>query len=210
MRRAAAIRDLDFHPDENYVRCYRVPDPGVLVNDAGRYVRQSREPAWGGGAGEQLVLRHFAFSAEWFKINATYDLSGSLIETRPQDGAPFALNCDISTPMLRVGGDVSAVDLFLDVLVSLDGSHRVVDEDEFVHASATGLISTAEARAAERGLTRLLGWIEAGRLHELLEDVPSALVATAPEPLPVERVPLSEVPSVSPGVRRSWSGFETR
>ncbi|MFE7505548.1 DUF402 domain-containing protein [Promicromonospora sp. NPDC057488] len=206
MRRAPTIRDLDFHPDEDHVRCYRVPDPGVLVNDADMYVRQSREPAWGEGAGEQLVLRHLAFSVEWFKINATYDLSGNLIETRPPDGAPFALNCDISTPMVRVGGDVSAVDLFLDVLVSLDGDHRVVDEDEFAQAASAGLISAAEVRAAESGLARLLSWIRTGRLHDLLDGIPSAPVATAPEPLPVERTPLSEVPSVAPGTRRSWSG----
>ena len=100
------------------------------------------------------------------------------------------------------------MDLFLDVLVSLDGGHRVVDEDEFAQAASAGLISAAEARAAENGLARLLGWIRAGRLHELLQGIPSALVATAPEPLPVELVPLSEVPSVAPGIRRSWSGID--
>ncbi|MFI2365759.1 DUF402 domain-containing protein [Promicromonospora sp. NPDC019610] len=202
------VRDLDFHPDEGYVRCFRVPDPGVLVNDAGRYVRQSLEPLDLGDVGDKLVLRHLAFSTEWFKINATYDLAGDLRETRPPDGVPFALNCDIATPMVRVGGDVSAVDLFLDVLVGLDGTHRVVDEDEFVHASASGLISPAEARGAERGLARLLDWLRTGRLHELLDDVSFAPVTTAPEPLPVARTPLSEVPSVSPGIRPSWSGTE--
>ncbi|MFI8525293.1 DUF402 domain-containing protein [Promicromonospora sukumoe] len=198
------VRDLDFHPDENDVRCYRVPDAGVLVNDSSSYVRQSLEPATFGDTDEMLVLRHFAFADEWFKINATYDLSGNLMETTSPDGVSFALNCDISTPMVRVGDDVSAVDLFLDVLVSLDGTHRVVDEDEFVQASSAGLISTAEAHAAEEGLARLLGWIQTGRLHELLDDVSSAPAATAPEPLPFERVPLSEVPSVSPRTRRTW------
>lgn len=198
------VRDLDFHPDEKAVRCYRVPDAGVLVNDSSSYVRQSLEPVTFGDTDEKLVLRHFAFADEWFKINATYDLSGNLMETRSPDGVSFALNCDISTPMVRVGDDVSAVDLFLDVLVSLDGTHRVVDEDEFVQASSAGLISTAEAHAAEEGLARLLDWIQTGRLHELLDDMPSALVATAPEPLPFQRVSLSEVPSAAPRTRRTW------
>ncbi|MFD6448568.1 DUF402 domain-containing protein [Promicromonospora sp. NPDC060204] len=202
------VRDFDFHPDEDDVRCFRVPDSGVLVNDSGWYVSQSLQPVNLGATDDKLVLRHLAFSTEWFKINATYDLAGDLMETRPPDGAPFALNCDIATPMVRVGDDVSAVDLFLDVLVGLDGTHRVVDEDEFVQASASGLISPAEARGAESGLARLLDWLRTGRLHELLENVSSAPVTTAPEPLPVGRAPLSEVPSVAPGIRLSWSGTE--
>ncbi|WP_193106712.1 DUF402 domain-containing protein [Brachybacterium sp. FME24] len=197
------MRDYDFHPDEDSVRCFGVPDAGILVNDDGMCVMQTRQPEPSGTMDEELVLRHYAFADEWFKLNVTFDLRDEMIEPGPQ-GEAFAINCDIATPMLRVGDDVSAVDLFLDVLVRGDGTYRVIDRDEFEHATTEGLISQREAEGAEVGLERLVRWIESGRLHSLLREIDLALAATAPPPLPFERVPIGAVPSVAPGTRPTW------
>lgn len=54
------------------------------------------------------------------------------------------------------------------------------------------------------GLERLVHWIESGRLHSLLKEIDPALTATAPSPLPFERVRVDAVPSVAPGTRPAW------
>jgi hypothetical protein len=190
------VRDYDFHPGEETVRCFGVPIDGLLANDHTRCVYQTQQNG--------VVLRHYAFSEEWFKLNITFDLAGQMVETG-SDSTRFAVNCDIATPMRRVGSDISAVDLFLDVLVHSDGlTYTVVDEDEFAEARSTGLISPSEAAAAVRGLDRLIGWIGSGRLGSLMAETDPRLAAQAPAPLPFQRAPLSEIPSVMPGRRPTW------
>jgi len=191
------VRDYDFHPDEDTVRCFGIPADGVLTDDDSECVYQTQT--------DGVVLRHYAFADEWFKLNVTVDLTGRMVETG-SGPVRFAVNCDISTPMLRVGPDISAVDLFLDVLVRDDGvTHTVVDEDEFDEACSTGLISPVEAAGAVRGLDRLVGWIESGRLSSLIAETEPGSAARAPAPLPFRRVATSDVPSVMPGRRPTWS-----
>lgn len=197
------MRDFDFHPDEATVRCFAYPASGTVVNDESMWVGQTRQASPYDTMTEDLVLRHFAFADEWFKLNATFDLRGILIQPGPPETS-FAINCDIATPMVRVGEDVSAVDLFLDVLVRTDGTHRVVDTDEFEQAIGDGLLSTVEARRAEEGLVRLLGWVESGRLASLVHDYALDTVGQAPHPLPVEHWDVENVPSVAPGTRPTW------
>lgn len=197
------MRDYDYHPDEETVRCFGIPDPGVLVSCDRMCVTQTRQPQAFQTMTEDLVLRHYAFANEWFKLNATFDLAGNLIEPGPP-GDPFAVNCDIATPMVRIGEDISAVDLFLDVLVRADGSYRITDRDEFDQVASDGLISPAEAKQAETGLRRLIHWIESGRLQSLLAEIGPAIAAEAPPPLPFERTPVHLVPSVAAGTRPTW------
>ncbi len=197
------MRDYDYHPNEETVRCFGIPSDGVLINDARTCVYQTRSQDAYQGMTDDLVLRHYAFAEQWFKLNATFDLAGNLIEPGPPDN-PFAVNCDIATPMVRVGADISAVDLFLDVLVRCDGSYRVVDRDEFEQAASGGLISTNEALSAEAGLVHLIHWIESGRLWSLLHDIEPAVATDAPPPLPFERTALRLVSSVTAGTRNTW------
>lgn len=151
------------------------------------------------------MLRHYAFADEWFKLNVTFDPAGTVIETGPGP-ISFAANCDIATPMVRIGEDISAVDLFIDVLVRADGSsYMVTDRDEFEDACAAGLVSPAEARAAERGLQRLVGWIESGRLWSLIIEIDPAIAADAPRPLPFQRTPIGQSPTVMAGRRPTWN-----
>jgi hypothetical protein len=119
------IRDYDFHPPDD-LRLFPMPAPGVLRLDDGAFVAVVR---YG-----EVVVWHYAFGDHWFKVNATTDLEGRLVETTaPGEVPPFAFNCDISAPLLRRGDAVFAVDLWLDVLVREDG---------WTHGSATGRSST--------------------------------------------------------------------
>ncbi len=197
------MRDYDYHPSEPDIRVFSVPAQGVLVRSDDAYVGQTRESDPTDPAAPPLVLRHYAFADEWFKINVTFNLAGELIETGPA-GDRFAINCDVATPLVWVGSDAAAVDLFLDVLVGQDGTYRVVDREEFEDAASRGLISTVEAEHAEAGLTRLLHWITSGRLQDLVTDIPREVAGEAPPPLAFSRAPLTDVPAVAPYQRRTW------
>ena len=56
------MRDFDFHPDEDTVRCFSVPDAGVLVDEPERWVCQTWDPT--DTHGTDVVLRHHAFVDE--------------------------------------------------------------------------------------------------------------------------------------------------
>jgi len=197
------VRDYDFHPNEPDVRVFSIPSRGVLVRSDDAYVGQTLESDTANPAAPPVVLRHYAFADEWFKINVTFNATGELVETGPADNR-FAINCDVATPLVWVDSDAAAVDLFLDVLVCQDGSYRVVDRAEFEDAASRGLISTAEAEHAEAGLTRLLHWITSGRLHDLIVEIPREVAAEAPPALAFRRAPLTDVPAVAPYQRRTW------
>lgn len=197
------MRDYDYHPNEPDVRVFGVPDAGVLVHTDEMFLGQTREPASPDWGTPSLVLRHYAFAGEWFKLNATLDVDGELIETGAA-GDEYVVNCDIATPLRWIGPDATAVDLFLDVLVRRDGSYRIVDRPDFDDACSRQLISGSEARNAESGLKSLLHWITSGRLQELLNEPARHLAAQAPPPLPFVRSPLVDVPAVAPYSRSTW------
>lgn len=197
------MRDYDYHPNEPDVRVFGVPETGVLVRTDEMFLGQTHQPVsldWGTPS---LVLRHYAFAREWFKLNATFSCEGELIETGVE-GDEYVVNCDIATPLRWSGSDATAVDLFLDVMVRRDGSYRIVDRPEFEDACSRQLISYSEARNAEAGLSSLLRWITSGRLLDLIEEPARHLAAQAPPPLPFARSPLAEVPAVAPHSRSTW------
>jgi hypothetical protein len=89
--------DFDFHPDEQYVRQFRVPAAGVLRLDENVFVSEAES--------DGIVLRHYAFADEWFKVNVTIDRAGEVVEPElspPAIVKSVAYNCDIATPMLSV------------------------------------------------------------------------------------------------------------
>jgi hypothetical protein len=108
------VSDFDFHPDEPHVRQFQIPPEGVLRLDDEVFVSEAES--------EGIVLRHYAFRDEWFKINVTIDRAGTVVEPSPAIVKSFAYNCDIATPMQLSSGAVYATDLFVDVLVRKDGS----------------------------------------------------------------------------------------
>jgi hypothetical protein len=193
------IRDFDFHPDEPDVRLFTMPRRGVLRLDDRVFVAQV---SYG-----DIVLRHYAFTDRWFKINVTTDLEGNLVETGPEgDRRRFAFNCDIATPMQADGDAVYAVDLFLDVLVRRDArTCAAYDDEEFEEAVRRALISPGEASGARRGLTELVELIERGDLLAFLAEVCPFGRSLAPPALPERRVSLPQVPQVHRTVRATWT-----
>lgn len=192
------VRDFDFHPAEPFVRVFFVPRSGVLRLDDDAFVSENR-------IGE-MVLRHYAFANEWFKINVTFDPGGTLIATPAGPDRPaFAFNCDIATPMRRAEHDVFAVDLCADVLVRMDGrSSWVKDEHELAHAAEARLVSRHEFASARAGLDRLTTLIDAGALLAFLEAACPFGPSHAPDALPMTRLPLADVPQVQPERRWTW------
>jgi hypothetical protein len=195
---ADLVRDFDYHPYEPHVRQFRVPRGDVLRLDAQAYVCDALF--------DDVVLRHYAFRDEWFKINVTLDRSGKVVETRRGPGhPPFSFNCDVATPMATSAHAVYAVDLYADVLVEVDGvRHRVQDVAELQEAAAGGLVSAYELHSARRGLDRLLSLIENGELVSFLNDVCPFGASGAGPALPMARVPLAEVPELQPRHRPTW------
>jgi hypothetical protein len=192
------IRDYDLHPPDDEVRLFPMPTSGVLRLDDRRFVAVVR---YG-----DIVLWHYAFADHWFKINATTDLHGALVETPVlQDGPPFAFNCDIATPMGRRGDAVLAVDLFLDVLVRSDGvTYGVHDQQALDDALRRGWVSEREAAGAREGLAELLELIQADRLVAFLAEAHPFAPVDAPAAPAMQSVPLRQVPLLQPGVRSSW------
>jgi hypothetical protein len=180
-RGRADVLHYDLHlPDE--VRMFTVPAPGVRRWDAEAVVYDVR-------LGD-AVLRHYAFTDRWFAVNCTLDLEGGfVVESGPVD---WCFNCDIATPLVRSGGNLYGIDLFLDVLVAPDGyRHAVKDEDEFGRAEAAGLLTPAEAVGARIGLDDLLGIVRGPGLTSFLSVVyPFGDVGDAPSSPPMRRLPL--------------------
>jgi hypothetical protein len=191
------VRDYDLHPPDD-LRLFPMPEPGILRLDDRAFVAVVR---YG-----DIVLWHYAFADHWFKINATTDPEGRLVETTaPEDVPPFTFNCDIATPMRRHGDAVFAVDLFLDVLVRSDGvTHGVYDQQEFDHAVRQGWVSQREAKGAREGLAELLGLIQAGHLVALLGDAHPVGPVAAPAAPTMQAVPLGEIRLLQPGARAWW------
>lgn len=123
-------------------------------------------------------------------------------ESLPRD-FPFALNCDIATPMERGNNSTYGVDLFVDVLLRADTrSYVVSDEAEFEEILDRGLVSRSEERGAGRGLRQLLNLGESGDLLLWLHGRPPFRPHQPPVPPPTERGPIPE--RLQLRVRRTW------
>ena len=197
-----AVRDFDFHPDEDDVRVFVTEPGGVLRLGDDVYVSAGR---YG-----DVILWHYAFARHWFKINLTTGLDGRLVETGGDEpGSRFAFNCDMATPMRRRDTAIYAVDLFADVLVHADGvTYRVCDLEEFQQAYGRGLILPGEARGARQGLAELTGIIERGELTAFLRQTCPAGPLNPPIASPADRVPLTQAPLLSEKNRATWAERE--
>lgn len=193
-RGPTVTEDFDFHPDEATVRVFVTPRAGVLRLDDDLAVTEAEH--------DGIVLRHYAFADQWFKVNVTTDLAGKVVETGDPDNR-FALNCDIATPMERDGDAFFGVDLFADVLVRADAQrYWIGDLDELADAVDGDLISRREERQARRGLARLVELVETARLLPWLDEVQPFGPCAPPPALPMER---RAVPSrLRAGRRRTW------
>lgn len=145
------------------------------------------------------------FRERWFAVNCTFDLAGQLVETAPGEGLPaFALNCDITTPLRWDGRRALAVDLWIDVLVRLDGSYDVVDEDDFAVAIGSGWLGPREIVGALGGLVELTELLDRGQLLALLETTYPFGPAGTPPVEDLERLSPDAMPELLPGRRPTW------
>jgi hypothetical protein len=180
-----AVRDFDFHPDEDDVR--------VVVTEPGGVLRLGGDVYVSAGRYGDVILWHYAFTRHWFKVNLTTNLDGQVVEIGGDDpGSCFAFNCDIATPMRFWDSAVYAVDLFADVLARADGvTYRVCDLEEFRQAQGQRLILPAEARGARAGLAELTAIIERGELAALLRHTCPDGPLNPPVASPAERILLT-------------------
>lgn len=190
------VHDFDFHPDEETVRVFSAVDVPRLDDDV--FVARVRSG--------DVVLHHYAWASQWFKVNLTTDESGRIVETASTNGVPtFAFNIDIATPMQRAGREVYAVDLFADVLVRADKTTYVVDDvDEMREAQVGGLVSSRELAAAERAVRQVVELVEGGALLGLLEETWPVEAASPQTATRMQRVPLTAVPRLAPRSRSTW------
>ena len=196
--RRGDICDYDFHPPGD-LRLFRQDASGVLRLDDEAVAYQA---AYG-----DVVLRHYAFRDQWFKVNYTVARDGSAVEEASAPETPaFAFNCDLATPMVRGGASVYAVDLELDVLVRADArSYEVVDEANFARSRDAGWIIAREASGARRGLAELIEIVQAGKLIEFLNGFCSIGPSAPPTSLPVKRLDRSVAPTLLPPRGPTWS-----
>jgi len=97
--------------------------------------------------GDRFV--EYFYADRWYNVFVIYDVD---------DGDLKGWYCNITRPASIAGGEVSAVDLALDLWIEPDGSALVLDEDEFAalplapeeEAAARAALDELRALAAER------------------------------------------------------------
>ena len=87
------------------------------------------------------------YSDRWFNVQ----------EVATADGRRKGWYCDIAEPAVITKGQVSLIDLDLDVWVSAAGDVVILDEDEF---AANPVLSAAQRAGARQGLHTLLRMLE--------------------------------------------------
>jgi predicted RNA-binding protein associated with RNAse of E/G family len=98
------------------------------------------------------ALRKHYFYHEYFDI----------LEWLGPDGEVAGYYSDIATPVRKINGIYQLTDLFLDLWLVPGQPARVLDEDEFEAAIASGLVSAEWEAEARRALTRLQDETAAG------------------------------------------------
>jgi predicted RNA-binding protein associated with RNAse of E/G family len=94
-------------------------------------------------------------NGEWYDLGAVYDSDYKL----------RGYYCDITTPATRTSIGYRTTDLMLDLCVLPDGSVSCLDEDEFLAAVQTGVLSL---ELAEKARTALDGLMEKAMKGHLL------------------------------------------
>lgn len=191
------LRHHDFHPPGE-VRVFAVSVSGLRRWDEKAVVYD--------GPLDGLVLRHYSFYDRWFAVNCTLDPGGAFAtEPGPID---WCFNCDVTSPLFSVGGDLYTVDLSLDILVGPDGrTHVTKDEDDLTRAIENGWLTAQEQAGARHGLGQLLGIIESPGLVAFLERVSPfrALGDSATAP-PMAKLTSADIPLLHPDRRGSYFG----
>jgi predicted RNA-binding protein associated with RNAse of E/G family len=103
-------------------------------------------------AGFQIV--YFDFMGKWFTVGKIRDMQGR----------HTGYYCDIVTPpRLLEDGGVEVTDLFLDLWVSPDLRHKVLDEGELENAYSEGWITKQLYECAKKEMEKLVNIVKQGK-----------------------------------------------
>ncbi|HEX3247205.1 MAG TPA: DUF402 domain-containing protein [Chloroflexota bacterium] len=97
----------------------------------------------------------FYYYEHWFNIFQIFSADGTL----------KGWYCNIGRPPIPESGEISYVDLALDLFVFPDGRELVLDEDEFETLSREAY-GQADIDGAVHGLAELQAWTSAGKLPD--------------------------------------------
>ena len=97
------------------------------------------------------IRKHYYYH-EWFDVLAVFDV----------DGGFAGYYADIVTPLVRVGTEYAATDLFLDWWLAPGQPAKPLDEDEFEAAVAAGVVTPDVAATARATFEGVRGEIAAG------------------------------------------------
>ena len=86
----------------------------------------------------------------------------AIVLWHPQCHEPAGWKVDFHSPAARARHGFDALDWSLDVMVSVDRSYRLKDEDEFAEQQRLGLLGPAQVAQAEAELARVLRRVHAG------------------------------------------------
>ena len=110
-----------------------------------------------------VILERGDLFLEWYYFGRWYNV----FQVYGHDGRLKGWYCNIGMPPVWRDGELSYVDLALDVFVHPDGQYLVLDEDEFAELKRDTL-RPEDAAQAEQGLTDLLALIAADGLPSRL------------------------------------------
>ena len=115
--------------------------------------------------------RCYCFLNRWPSVFVTF---GEDLQLHPSQYGdfPFAFNCDITTPHLLDGSAVFTTDLYIDVLVAVDGeTHLVKDIDEHEDRFSQNLFGPSCYIGAKNELSRLVGELKRGEFLGILQSI---------------------------------------
>jgi len=95
----------------------------------------------------------YVSSSEWHDVGAVYN----------PEKAFMGYYSDIATPIKRLSNGYAMTDLFLDLWVSPDGKHTVLDQDQFDNAVAKGWLNTNQIKRAKTELANLIKAVKSKR-----------------------------------------------
>jgi protein associated with RNAse G/E len=99
------------------------------------------------------VFYEYYYFDRWYNVFQVYSATGTL----------KGWYCNVTRPAVVDGGELTFVDLALDLWVNADHSYVVLDEDEFAELEALSY-STEDALAARSALTELIERAEAATI----------------------------------------------
>ena len=115
--------------------------------------------------------RCYCFLNRWLSVFVTFDKELQLHQNCYGDFT-FAFNCDVTTPHLLDGSAVFTTDLFIDVLVAVDGeTYLVKDIDEHDDGFSQGLFGPSWQIGAKNELRRLVDELKRGEFLGILQSI---------------------------------------